>query len=390
MITPKEIKDHCLKWWKEVLDAAIDNKAVFPREVQRIGKIGPKDILSRLSEHKNGIAILRKESKEFKSFGYRIEFIDRLFEKIGNQQVPNKILIETLHDYLKLISKEKEYEKFRANLVLIQTGLPPLISWVRDNPLKLIDHDSWLDTLKVCRYFLSNPKPNLYLRQLPIDIHTKYILENKSIVQSLLEYLIRDHVNYNETRFEQRFNLKYAEPLIRIRFLDNNINPLKGISDISITLSEFHTFSCKNDNVFITENIMNFLTLPKLPKAIAIWSGGGFNVSYLKDVLWIKAKQLYYWGDLDAQGFQILNQFRQYFPNTIAVMMNEETLQKFKPRGGKPCSNQNLTFLSDKELKLYKLLREKNLRLEQEKLTQTYSEAVIAELINPVNQPFYS
>lgn len=380
MIKPNEIKEYCLKWWKEVLIATVDNNSIFPREIQRIGKINSRDILSRLSEYKDSIEALRRESKEFRSSGYRIEFMDRQFEKIGKQQVPEKIVVESLQDFLKLVLKEKEFEKFTSNLSLIKAELPTLLNWIRNNPLRLIDHDSWADTLRVCQYFLANPKPNLYLRQLPIEVHTKYISENRSIIQPLLEYLIPDYINYDESRFEQRFNLKYSEPLIRIRFLDKDISPIQTVRDISLPLSEFHLFTCECQSIFITENIMNFLTLPQLPKTIAIWSGGGFKVSYLKNVDWIKGMQFYYWGDLDAQGFQILNQFRHYFPNTIAVMMNKETLLRYKPRNGEPSNSENLGLLSTDELELFRFLREKNLRLEQEKITQAYSESVIAEL----------
>jgi hypothetical protein len=382
MITPKEIKDQCLKWWKEVLTSIIDNKFTFPKEIIRIGKISSKDILLKLSEYKHSIEVLKSGSKECKTYGYTIRYVERQFERVGNQVVPDNIVIETLRDYLKLVSKEREFEIFVKNLSLIQYVLPHLSGWTRNNPLKLIEHNSWTDALKVCQYFIDNPKPNLYIRQLPIEIHTKYILENKAIIQSLLEYLIPEHINYNESRFELRFNLKYAEPLIRVRFLDNNISPLDGVSDISLPLSEFSVFECDCSNVFITENLMNFLTLPKLEKTIAIWSGGGFNVSYLKNIEWLKNNQFYYWGDLDAQGFQILNQFRTYFPNTTAVMMDMETLDSFKPVAGEPAANQNLKLLTDKELLLYQLLRDNNLRLEQEKITQAYAEAKIMELYN--------
>ena len=125
---------------------------------------------------------------------------------------------------------------------------------------------------------------------------------------------------------------------------------------------------------------MNFLTLPYLTKTIAIWSGGGFSVSYLKEIDWLKCKQFYYWGDLDAQGFQILNQFRTYFTNTIAVMMDEDTLTNFKSGKGKPAANQTLQQLSESETKLYNHLRQNNIRLEQEKITQTFAEEKIKKL----------
>src|SRR6478672_3380003 len=134
MITPKEIKDQCLKWWKEVLTSIIDNKAVFPKEITRIGKIGSKDILLKLSEYKHSIEALKSGSKECKAYGYAIGYVERQFERIGSQVVPDKIIIETLRDYLKLVSKEREFEIFIKNLQIIQSELPCLSDWIRNNP----------------------------------------------------------------------------------------------------------------------------------------------------------------------------------------------------------------------------------------------------------------
>src|SRR3954447_15681851 len=106
MITPKEITDQCLKWWKVVLVSIIDNKLIFPKEITRIGKIGSKDILLKLSEYKHSIEVLKSHSKECKAYGYTIGYVERQFERIGIQVVPDKIVIETLRDYLKLVSKE--------------------------------------------------------------------------------------------------------------------------------------------------------------------------------------------------------------------------------------------------------------------------------------------
>ena len=91
-------------------------------------------------------------------------------------------------------------------------------------------------------------------------------------------------------------------------------------------------------------------------------------------------KQFYYWGDIDAHGFQILNQFRTYFPNTIAVMMDEDTLSSFTSAVGPHVSNQNLQRLSTNELQLYNYLRQNNIRLEQEKITQAFAEERIKKL----------
>lgn len=388
MITPSEVKEQCLKWWKDVLIASVNSNSFFPKEVSRIGKVKTKDILSNLSAYNQAIQQLQNSSKEFRKNSYKITWEERIFDKIGKQKVPDKILIDSLDDYLWITGKEKEYEIFIRNNSLINQELPLLQDWILVNPIRLIEHDTWNDTLKVCKYFMENPRPNLYIRQLPIEIHTKYISENETIIQSLLEFLIPGHINHNEKKFEKRFNLKYPEPLIRVRFLDKQLSPIKSTTDISLTLSEFKNFNCDCNCIFVAENLMNFLTLPHLPNTLSIWSGGGFNISYLKESAWIKNKQFYYWGDIDAHGFQILNQFRSYFPKTIAVMMNEETLSYFNEMvvEGEPAKNQSLQCLSESEAKFYDYLKKNNIRLEQEKITQNFAEEKINNLFK--NQSF--
>jgi hypothetical protein len=380
MITPKEIQEQCLKWWKDVLLSSIDSVVSFPKDINRIGKISSKDILDKFPDYKQSIELLKSNSKAVKKLGYTLITEDRQFDKIGKQPVPEKISIDSIEDYLRVTGKEKEYQIFLRNYSIIKNELPLLIEWIKANPTKLIEHDTWFDTLKVCKYFLTTPKPDLYIRQLPIDIHTKYIWDNKVIVQSLLEFLIPEHINKDEQKFELRFNLKYSGHLIRIRFLDKTLSPLDNATDISLTVSEFSDFHSHCDNIFVAENLMNFLTLPYLTKTIAVWSGGGFNVSHLKDIAWLKSKQFYYWGDIDAHGFQILNQFRTYFQNTIAVMMDEETLSSFASANGQQAANQNLQRLTESELKLYNHLRQNNIRLEQEKIAQTFAEERIKKL----------
>lgn len=373
MISPKEIQSICLKWWPEVLLSFTDGRDIFPKEINRIGRVTTKDILNKLEEYQQSIELLKNHSKAGKRGGYTLITEERQFDKIGRQTVPVKIIIESLEDYLSITKKEREYRLFCQNFDLILSTIPSLKEWIKENPLKLIEHDSWKDTLKVCTYFLSTPKPCLYIRQLPIDVHTKCIQDNQHLLQSLLEYLIPEAVNFEEKKFEQRFNLKYAEPLIRIRFLDDALSPLRSVTDISLPVSEMKKLPIPCDHIFVAENLMNFLTLPNLEKTIALWSGGGFSVSYLNGIGWMREKQFFYWGDVDAQGFQILNQFRTYFPNTISVMMDEETLQRFSSKEGKPAPEQQLHQLTKTEHQLYEYVRANNLRLEQEKITLEYA-----------------
>ncbi|MDP2396428.1 MAG: DUF3322 domain-containing protein [bacterium] len=47
--------------------------------------------------------------------------------------------------------------------------------------------------LKVVKYFLTNPKRNLYIRELEIDVDTKFIEQNKKIIEELLVFIDKQH-----------------------------------------------------------------------------------------------------------------------------------------------------------------------------------------------------
>lgn len=370
MITPIEIKKQCLNWWKDFLVSETIGQSFFPKEITRIGKITSKDILSKLSEHRAAIAELQKSAA---LWGFTIEMIEKNFEKIGCQTVPSRIVIPSAESYLRIVRKRNELEVFSRNWQFVHQEMPQLTEWYQHNPTRLISHDNWADTLNVCRFFLKHPQPNLYIRELPIDVHTKYIEEHKDLLRALLDVLLPTTAINNEGKtFEERYGLKSAEPLIRIRFLAPALAPVDGWTDVALPLSVFRQLNSPCKRLFITENKMNFLTLPQLPGSIAVWSGGGFNISYLKEIPWLSGVQSYYWGDLDAHGLQILNQFRTYYPSAISFLMNWETFHTYRHlmKDGTPALLQLLPQLTEDEKSLYRFLQENNLRLEQERIPQ--------------------
>jgi len=111
---------------------------------------------------------------------------------------------------------------------------------------------------------------------------------------------------------------------------------------------------------------------------MAIWSGGGFNVSYLRRADWLRGKNIYYWGDIDEHGFQILHQLRSYYPQTRSVMMDRDTFDLLGDFviEGKCNQAETLSLLTAEEAELYAILRGRRPlnRLEQEKIPQAYAE----------------
>ena len=101
--------------------------------------------------------------------------------------------------------------------------------------------------------------------------------------------------------------------------------------------------------------------------------GSGFSVSNLKNVYWFANKELLYWGDIDVLGFEILSQFRGYFRQTKSILMDKPTFDKFfENDSGTPTSISSQLNLTEKEKKLYDILKTNNWRLEQEKIQFDY------------------
>lgn len=391
MIKPDDIKKQAERWYKEFLIASLRKENFFPKDI-RFGKIKASETLSGFSKISKEIQELKAKSKKHLGYGYEIEFVMRTDKKIGSQPFPHSIYFENEGEYLKLIKKEKEYKEFRTDTDRIIRAIPALDNWILLNPLKVIEHSGkWPELIKVCMYFISNPHPRLYIRELPIDVHTKFIEENKGIIKDLLDFLIGEQVNKEETEFEKRFDLKYNEPTIRVRLLDAEISKsyFSGLTDLTLTRSEFGALNINCKRIFILENktsfsnIYNFLTIPELESSIAIF-GRGFGVGLLKGVEWLKDKEIYYWGDIDVQGFQILSQLRSYLPETRALMMDVETFNRFSEYrvNGTAGNIKQLPYLTGDEDKLFRQLlhlKEKN-RLEQEKIGYAFVVSKIREL----------
>jgi len=317
MITPKEIRDKTEKKYLDFLSSLVEGLP-FSKLVIRGDKSYTK---SSLPEFEKEIQLISSQSKEKKGFGYTLEFQTVNTKHLGRQDLPISIYFDTEKDFLKFLGKEKEVELFKVNVEKLIAEFQELKEWITQNPLKVIQNQNeWEGILKVCRYFKQNPKPNLYIRELPIKVHTKFVERNKSVLRELLDVLIAEQVKREHKEFEKRFNLKYSEPQIRFKILDKDISQkyFSGIDDLAIPVSQFETLKLPLKKVLVVENkttLYTTLTLPKMDNTVAIF-GGGYSVRNLKNIQWFTNLELLYWGDMDVQGFEILAQLRNYFPHT--------------------------------------------------------------------------
>lgn len=362
MITPKEIKDKTERKYISFLQSLVEQRP-FEKLVIRGDKSYTK---SSLPEFEKEIQQIISQSKEKKGFGYTLEFQKVKTKSLGVQDLPTSIFFDTEKDFLKFLGKEKEVLLYNESVKKIIDVFPELKDWIIKNPMKVIANQTeWESILKVCEYFKQNPKPNLYVRELPIKVHTKFVERNKTVIRELLDILISESIKIEEKEFERRFNLKYAEPQIRFKVLDKEISQkfFSGLDDIAIPVSQFEVLNLPIKKVLIVENkttLYTTLTLPKMNKAIAVF-GSGFSAHNLKNVRWYDNLELLYWGDIDVQGLEILSQFRSYFPQTKSILMDKQTFDKFFENDkGTPTNISIKLNLTDEEQELYDILKINN------------------------------
>ena len=387
MISPNEIKQKAEKWWNDgsFLTCELRGQTFFPKSIYGIKPNKPSEDLESLSQIKKEQELLKKGSKVAIGSGYSLKWEKRRSRLIGENEFITDIYFESQADYLRFIGKEKAFKLFQTNTNLLRDQLPELEEWLVNNPLKILEYSTdWVKLLSVVSYFKTEHIPGkYYVREIPVDVDTKFIEQHESIVRNLLDALIPEMVNKDEKSFAKRYGLLYSQPLVRIRFLDPKLHILKNVSDMSIPVNQISSIEIQNaERIFIAENLMNFLTIPAMSNSIALWSGGGFNIQHLKDITWVINLQIYYWGDIDSHGLQILSQCREYFPNTKALMMDFKTLNHFEHvcGKGKKTTVKNLPGLTTEELELFNWVNTNGIRLEQEKIPQQFVLEVFGQI----------
>lgn len=376
MISPDEVRRKAERWWFGVLRARLNGTVdqFFPKDIPQIGLDKATDKLARFVTIREEQEALHQQSKVVRGFGYSLAWTTQGSRLVGQNAYITRIYVDSLDDFLKLTGKEADYDAFVHIIEQVQAASPALLTLLERMPQLVIEQaGKWPDLLSVTAFFLQNPKPKQYVRSLPIALPTKFIENNRPILRTLLDHLIPEHLNADETDFYKRFHLHVEEPLVKVRFLDASLRVHPMLSHISVWLSEFRTLCLSGSRVFIIENLTTFLTFPNQPDSIAIW-GGGFAVTLLGGTNWLHNKQLYYWGDLDAHGFLILDQCRKYFPQTQSLLMDRATFDAHKhlKGNGETTSITELPYLTEEERDLFDLLNQNGWRVEQERLGEKW------------------
>jgi len=388
MITPSEIKTKVARLYPQFVNAWLAGDGnFFPKRIPANLRLPPDH-----AESFRVVEALRNQSKEVRGFGYSVQWELQKRVVHGLNHFPVAIQIETESDLLRLSDKRAEFQSLQTTAQSLRGTFPQLETWLREksNWKMLIDSvEVFDDLLLVTKYLLDNPRPNCFPREIPLPISTKLIEENRKLLAQWLDRLLppdQIDVRFEPTEFEARYGLKCVRAHLMIRLLDESLRAELGLpfDELSLRADSIGSLPVARVRVYIVENKVNLLTLPAMKRSIG-FGGLGKAVSLLREIGWLSSVPIFYWGDFDVEGFEMLSQIRAIFPQTESLLMHRETFEQFENLAI-PWTNQSRfepQHLTESELELYHHLRNKKLRLEQERIPQSYVASKISRLSEP-------
>jgi hypothetical protein len=325
---------------------------------------------------------LRHKSKATLGYGYSISYQPRRSHQHGQNDFPESIIIESMDDLVRLLRKSAEFRSLMNSVQQIRTALPELDNWVGDNWRRLIPAAADIPGLiEVTRWLKLYPRPGCYPRELPLPISSKLVESYWSLLAAWWDKVLpHETIDYgcDPKNYAQRYGFRWVQSHILLRLLDTELKQTLRLpfTEFSLPPGELRAWLEHPDflsRVVIVENKINLLTLPQLSKTIAL-GGLGFGISVLNQVPGLIDAEIFYWGDMDIEGFQILSVLRSILPQTRSWLMDLETLNEFRTLSvpGNGAVIEPPVHLNSAEREAFIYCRDHNLRLEQERIPQTY------------------
>lgn len=175
--------------------------------------------------------------------------------------------------------------------------------------------------LVACDWFSSSDADGLTARQVPLAlVHAKWVERYVGIIEAVVGHEVRFEGRLHEVR------LKYCSPVengeVRRRF-DSQV------------IGDVESLAYEPDVVLVVENKDCFERMPELEGLICVWGAGNSHVGAdIAGLGWVRRCQhVLYWGDLDVDGFLLLDRLRASGVDATSVCMDEATCRAYARLG---------------------------------------------------------
>jgi hypothetical protein len=292
-----------------------------------------------------------------------------------SQTVPAALSVDSIETACHLVGDEwaGRVARGRVRHAWLVARFPDL-----DQPspvLRAADGYSDVDFDLLCRaagWFRSPHPPGLTARQVPVEgMGTKWLHAHESLVRRLAAV---DSLDLEPGR-PSRVHLTYLDP--------DHLAGGGRRHDVA-TAGDADVVAYRPRIVLVSENRDTAQLFPEVPGGIAI-EGEGRGAGAVAALPWIRAAAtLWYWGDMDADGLEILDGFRAAGVPAMSILMDPETYDAWEQFGtnvdknGKPLGTRParpVPHLTDAERTLYHQLISpdwtRHRRVEQERIPLT-------------------
>jgi hypothetical protein len=291
----------------------------------------------------------------------------RRWANVGDQDVPERLRLDAPADVARFAGTAKHWRTLgsRADEIIERWG-DAMRPAVRRHAATLVEHDEvdHARLLAVVDWLVAHPESGLYFRQVPVaGVDSKWLGTRRALVTALVTSMTQ----------AMDLGLRQSPGLVRVRFLDRTLAP-GGVGDLAAPTDELDRLNLRPDRVIVVENLESLLALPSAHGVIAV-HGSGYAVDRLGLIGWVHHSRIGYWGDLDHDGFAILDRLRAHCSDVTSVLMDESTLLAHRDLWVKDLSSGSgralgpLDRLTAQEAAVDRLLAELGgVRLEQERI----------------------
>lgn len=289
----------------------------------------------------------------------------RKWANLGTQRVPERLVLREPEALARFVGEEQHWTTLVARVDAIVArwgeGVRPVLRR-HARTLVSLDDDAAARLLAAVGWLVQHPDSGLYLRQLPVEgLSTKWIEKRRALITGLVTTVTG----------RGDLGLREGPRTVRVRALDDTLALAGTLCDVSAPVDELDALPVAPRHVVVVENMQTFLALPALPGTVAVL-GSGYAADAVSGIRWVRDAAVFYWGDLDRDGFAILDRVRAHIPGAESLFMDEATLVAHRHLWVEDPTRDRapvLPRLTASEQRAYELLRAYGgVRLEQERL----------------------
>ena len=318
-----------------------------------------------------------------------VSWTERRWARLGTQRLPAAIHFAEAAEVADFLGLAAQWRQASDRLRQVG-GRWPGVTPAASSNWEVLAHWSEADfarLLALLDWLAGHPDSGLFMRQLPVaGVDGKWLERHRRVVTRWLGALQGREIEGVD--FHVLTGLRPMPDRLRLRCLDAGLRRrLGGLGDIEVPVEEAAALALPVHCAFIVENLQTGLAFEDLPGAV-VFMKQGYAVDVYARIPWLQRMPVFYWGDLDTNGFAILDRLRVHLPAVRSLLMDEATLLRHRPlwtREDRPSAASQLPRLAPGEAALYAALRSgrwgQGVRLEQERIAWPYAWEQIGHVI---------